>query len=338
MIELTYKREIILKNDQIKKILQKYFLLLLTQLFILSVYADIYPSKPIKIVVPAPVGSANDLLVRTVADELSKRLQQPIVIDNKAGAGAILGSEIVAHSAPDGYTLLSANVVHAINGSVNKKLPFDPVNDFSAISLIGFTPSVLMATPSSGVATVQELILNAKKMPSDITYATAGPGTAGHLSGELFNKAAKIKLSHIPYKGITQGITDALGGHVQLIFLFGPDAVPLYRTGKLKALAVTAPQRSSLLPEVPTFSELGYPMVELTAWYGFLGPAKLPPEIISRLNSELKQVLLDPRLKQKLSDLMFESQSSTPTDLDALIRRNIIGFNQLANEIGMKAD
>ena len=195
-----------------------------------------------------------------------------------------------------------------------------------------------MATPSSGVATVQELILNAKKMPGDITYATAGPGTAGHLSGELFNKAAKIKLSHIPYKGITQGITDALGGHVQLIFLFGPDAVPLYRTGKLKALAVTAPQRSSLLPEVPTFSELGYPMVELTAWYGFLGPAKLPPEIISRLNSELKQVLLDPRLKQKLSDLMFESQSSTPTELDALIRRNIIGFNQLANEIGMKAD
>ena len=225
-----------------------------------------------------------------------------------------------------------------INGSVNKKLPFDPVNDFSAISLIGFTPSVLMATPSSGVSTVQELILNAKKMPSDITYATAGPGTVGHLSGELFNKAAKIKLSHIPYKGITQGITDALGGHVQLIFLFGPDAVPLYRTGKLKALAVTAPQRSSLLPEVPTFSELGYPMVELTAWYGFLGPAKLPPEIISRLNSELKQVLLDPRLKQKLSDLMFESQSSTPTELDALIRRNIIGFNQLANEIGMKAD
>jgi len=325
------------KND-IKKKFKMYFLFFLIQIFVSSVYADIYPSKPIKIVVPAPVGSANDLLVRSVADELSKRLLQPIIIDNKAGAGAILGTEIVAHSYPDGYTLLSANVVHAINGSVNKKLPFDPINDFSAISLIGYTPSVLMATPSSGIITLQDLILNSKKLSGDITYATAGPGTAGHLSGELFNKAAKIKLSHIPYKGITQGITDALGGHVKLIFLFGPDAVPLYKNGKLKALAVTASQRSTLLPEVPTFSELGYPMVELTAWYGFLGPAKIPAEIINRLNSEIKQVLIDPKLKQKLSDLMFESQSSTPADLDALIRRNIINFNQLANEIGMKAD
>jgi tripartite-type tricarboxylate transporter receptor subunit TctC len=327
-----------MNQNEIKKMAKKYFLFFLSQLFLLSVHADTYPSKPIKIVVPAPVGSANDLLVRSVADELSKRLQQPLIIDNKAGAGAILGSEIVARSSPDGYTLLSANVVHAINGSVNKKLPFDPVNDFSAISLIGYTPSVLMATSSSGISTLQELILNAKKMSGDITYATAGPGTAGHLSGELFNKAAKIKLSHIPYKGITQGITDALGGHVQLIFLFGPDAVPLYKNGKLKALAVTASQRSSLLSEVPTFSELGYPMVELTAWYGFLGPAKIPTDIITRLNSELKQVLLDTKLKQRLSDLMFESQSSTPAELDALIRRNIINFNQLANEIGMKAE
>jgi len=297
-----------------------------------------YPSKPIKVVVPAPPGSANDLLERRIADQLALRLGQPFIIDNRPGAGAIIGTQAVAHSAPDGYTLLSANVVHVINGSINGKLSYHPLRDFTPISLVGYTPSVLLAYPGAGIVSIPDLIKKANASPDGMNYASAGIGTAGNLAGELFKRAANVSLQHVPYRGITQAITDALGGHVPLIYLFGPDAVPLARAGKLVPLAVTAPKRSSLLPDTPTFAELGFPSVELTAWYGFLGPAQMPPAITAKLNTALQAILKDPAFKQQLADLMFEAQASSPQELENLMARDLERLSRIARDAGMRSE
>lgn len=295
-----------------------------------------YPTKPIKIVVPAPAGSANDILVRTVADKLSQRLGQPMVIDNRPGAGAILGTEVVARAAPDGYTLLSANVVHIINSSIKDKLPYHALRDFTPISLIGYTPSVLLANTSVGISTIGQLLDAARKSVDGITYATAGGGTAGNLVGELFKQASGARLVHVPYKGITQGITDTLGGHVSLVALFGPDAIPLVKSKRLIPLAIASTKRSPLLPDTPTFAELGFPTVELVAWYGFLGPAKMPKAITNRLNQELREVLAAPELKQKLADLLFEASSSSSQELETLMTRDLDRLSRIAQTAGLK--
>lgn len=297
-----------------------------------------YPSRAISIVVPAPPGSANDLLARRIAEPLSQRLGQPIVIDNRPGAGAIIGTEFVARAAPDGYTLLSANVVHAINGSIKTRLPYHPLRDFTSISLLGFTPSVLLASPSIGVSSVADLVKAAQAKPGALGYATAGVGTAGHLAGELFTRAANINLLHVPYKGITQGINDILGGHVPLIFLFGLDAVPLARNGSLVPLAVTSTSRSSLLPKTPTFAESGYPSVELSAWYGLLGPAKMPDAVVRRLNDALRAILDDQVFKGQLSDLMFEAQSSSPKELETRMAQDLERFSKITLQAGMRSE
>ena len=297
-----------------------------------------YPSRPIRMIVPAPAGSANDLLVRRLTDKLSQRLGQPFIIDNRAGAGAIIGTEAVARAAPDGYSLLSANVVHAINGSLKTNASYHPVRDFTPITLIGYTPSVLLVHPSLRISSVTDLITAAKNSKDGMTYATAGVGTAGHLAGELFKGAAKIPLVHLPYKGITTAISDALAGHVPLIFLFGPDAVPAARNGSLIPLAVTATQRSTLLPNVPTFAELGHKDVELSAWYGLLGPANMPAAITERLNKEINAVLADTYFKRQLADMMVEAQGSTPKELETIITQDLIRFTKVTREAGMQSE
>jgi len=328
-----------MKKDRARRAVSGAFALALSLPFACRAQGDPgYPSKPIKVVVPAPPGSANDLLVRRIAEQLASRLGQPMIIDNRPGAGAIIGTQAVAHSAPDGYTLLSANVVHVINGSINGKLSYHPLRDFTPISLVGYTPSVLMAYPGADIASVSDLIKKAKASTGGMNYASAGIGTAGHLAGELFRRAANVPLQHVPYKGITQAITDALGGHVPLIYLFGPDAVPLARAGKLVPLAVTAPTRSSLLPDTPTFAELGFPGVELTAWYGFLGPARMPPAVTARLNTALQAILKDPGFKQQLADLMFEAQTSSPQELENLMARDLERLSQVARDAGMRSE
>ena len=309
-----------------------------TPLVSVAAETETYPSRPIRVIVPAPAGSANDLLVRRLTDKLAQRLGQAFIIDNRAGAGAIIGTEAVARAAPDGYSLLSANVVHAINGSLKTNASYHPVRDFTPITLIGYTPSVLLVHPSLGIRSVADLIAAAKTSKDGMTYATAGVGTAGHLAGELFKGAAKIPLVHLPYKGITTAISDALAGHVPLIFLFGPDAVPAARNGSLVPLAVTATQRSTLLPNVPTFAELGHKDVELSAWYGLLGPANMPAAITERLNKEVGAVLADPDFKRQLADMMFEAQGSTPKELETIITQDLIRFTKVTREAGMQSE
>ena len=299
---------------------------------------DAWPTKPIRVVVPSPAGGANDVLVRTLAERLVPRLGQPLVIDNRTGAGQIIGTEMVAKAEPDGHTLLSTNIVHVINGSVFAKLPYDPLKDFAGVSLAGFTPSVLLAAPALKLGKLDELVQAAKSRPGQITYATAGNGTAGHLVGELFRQASGAQLVHVPYKGIVPAINDAVGGHVGLIYLFGPDAVPHSNSGRLVPLAVAAPKRTPSLPNTPTFAEAGYPAVELSGWYGFLAPAKTPGAVVAKLNRELVAVLSDAAVVERLKGLLFEPQSSSPQEFDALMARDLARFTKVAREAGIKRD
>lgn len=297
-----------------------------------------YPSRPIRVVIPASAGGTNDVVTRAIAEKLSQQLGQSLVIDNRPGAGQIIGTEMVARAEPDGYTLLSTNMVHVIGASVYTKLPYHPLRDFAPISLVGFTPSVMMVTPALGVTRLADLVERAKASPNPLTYGSPGNGSGGHLLGELLKQVSGAPLMHVPYKGIGPAMNDAVAGHVSLIFLLGPDAVPHAQSGRLIPLAVAAPKRTPLLPNTPTFVEAGYPAVALSAWYGFLAPAKTPSALIAKLNAAIAQALADPGLNGRLERLLFEPKSSSPKEFADMMRRDLGHFTTVARRAGIKLD
>jgi tripartite-type tricarboxylate transporter receptor subunit TctC len=303
------------------------------------VMAQSWPSKPMRIVIAQAPGSATDVISRVVANPLSEALGQPIVIDARPGAGGVLGTEVAARSAPDGYTLFMANnSTHGSNPAVYAKLPYDAVKDFAPVSFVASVPYVLVVDPALPVKSVQEFVAYAKARPGKLNYASAGNGSTHHFCGELLKSMTGIDLQHIPYKGSGPGIAGLLGGEVSMMFSNVADIGSQIKAGKVRALAVTAQRRAATLPEVPTMAEAGLPDFIVTSWFGLLVPAGTPAPIVARLNAETVKVLGRAEVKATLAQQGLEVASSSPEAFAAHIKSEIARFTQIARAAGIKAE
>ncbi|MFO1396346.1 MAG: tripartite tricarboxylate transporter substrate binding protein [Burkholderiales bacterium] len=302
--------------------------------------AQPYPSKPIRIVVPFPAGGTTDILARAVAAKLSETTGQPAVVDNRPGAGGNIGAELVAKSAPDGYTFLMGTVgTHAINPGLYAKMPYDHVKDFAPVILVAGVPNVLVVNPALPVNSVQELIAYIKANPGKVNFASSGSGTSIHLSGELFKTMTGLQMTHVPYKGSAPALQDLVGGQVQIMFDNLPSSLALIKGGKLKALAVTSAERSSALPDVPTVAEAGLPGFEASSWFGLLAPAGTPKEAIAKINGEVAKWLATPEAKEKLaSQGAIAASGLTPEDFQKHIASETTKWAKVVKESGAKVD
>ena len=300
--------------------------------------AQDYPNRPIRIIVPFSAGGAVDGPMRAVAQELSKQLKQQIVIDNKPGAGATIGSEMVAKAAPDGYTLLLASQTNAISATLYNKLSFNPVDDFAPISLLGREPGVLVVHPSQPVKNVAELVALAKQRPGQLNYASSGNGSGQHLFMALFASMAGINVVHVPYRGSAQATTDLLGGTVQLSLPGTQAMVKHIKEGKLRALATTGVTRSPQLPDVPTLAESGLTGYSAYVWMGLLAPKGTPPAIVERLQREVKIALAAPEVKGFFNEAGIEMVGSTAAEFGSYFREERDRWARIVKETGAKID
>ena len=302
-------------------------------------FAQAWPSKPIKWVVPFAPGGTTDILARTIGDKLSVALGQPVIIDNKPGAGGGLGAEFTAKSPPDGYTIMGGTIsTHAINASLYSKLPYDPVKDFVPITLIARVPNMLVINPEVPAKNVPELIALLKANPGKYNFASSGNGTSQHLSGELFKTMAGVDMQHIPYKGSSPALQDVMGGQVSMTFDNITTALPLAKSGKLRALAVTTAKRSAVAPEVPTLAESGLLGFEVGSWQGVFAPAGTPPEIVRRLNTEIVKIINLPEVKEKLTTLGAEPVGDSPEQFSAFVKAEISKWADVVTKSGAKVD
>ncbi len=301
--------------------------------------ADNYPAKPIRFVVAFPPGGGTDIIARVIAQKLSERLAQQVVVDNRPGAGGNIGTDIVAKSAPDGYTMLMGSAGPlAINASLFAKMPFDPIRDLAPVTLAASTPNVLVVHPSLPARTVKELIALARARPGEINFASSGHGTPAHLAGELFNSMAGVKLVHVPYKGAAPALADLLGGQVQLMFSTMPPALPHVKDGKLRALAVTSRKRSPAAPDLPTLDEAALAGFEAITWHGVVVPAGTPTTVIALLNREIVAILHLPEVVERLSGQGAEALGSTPEEFAAYIGSESVKWAKVVRESGAKAE
>ncbi|WP_374666275.1 Bug family tripartite tricarboxylate transporter substrate binding protein [Ramlibacter sp.] len=295
-----------------------------------------WPTRPIRIVVTFPPGGAPDTLARVLADKWAA-LGQPVTVDNKPGAGGNIGADLVAKSAPDGHTLVVGTVgTHAINAALYEKMPYNHLKDFTPISFLAATPNLLVVNKSVPAATVKELIELARKQP--LSFGSSGSGTSIHLSGELFNTLAGVKMQHVPYKGRAQAIPDLLGGRIQMIFDNMPSALPLVKSGELKAIAVTSANRSPAAPQIPTIAESGLPGFEATSWFALYGPAGIPREVLLRIHAETQKALAAPDVKEKLAGLGLEPNPGTPESLAAFMQAETTKWAKVVKDSGAKPD
>ncbi len=297
-----------------------------------------YPSKPVRLILPFPPGGATEVLGRLIAERLTAGLGQPVVVENRGGAGGNVGAEAAAKSAPDGYTLVLVAPSLAISPSLYTKLNYDPVKDLAPISLVGTVPNVLVTDPKLPVQNLSEFIALAKSKPGGMNFGSGGSGTSNHLGGELFNIVAGVKLVHVPYKGVNLAMNDVLSGRIQLVVIGVPIAAPHIKAGRLRALGIVAPQRSPILPDVPTVAEAGLPNFEVTTWYGVLAPAGTPRPIINRLNAELVRAMHAPEMKERLASIGTDPKTSTPEEFADYIRQEIAKWGKVIREAGLKAD
>lgn len=300
--------------------------------------ADAYPAKPIRWVIPYPPGGPVDVVARPVAQKLTESWGQAIVLDARPGAGTIIGTELVAKSAPDGYTLLLTAAQHAVVPSVYSKLPFDTVRDFTPVSQFVSGPFILAVHPSVPAKTVRELIAFAKSRAGQILYASAGTGSVNHLSGELFKTMARVDIAHVPYKGGAPATIDLVGGHVAMMFHSIVGVIPYVKTGRLRALAVTTAKRSVLVPDLPTMVEAGLPGFEVETWYGALGPAGLPRDIVDKLSREFDRILKLPEMSERLHSQGVEPAGGAPEQFGARIASDLAKWAKVAKESGARAD
>ena len=301
-------------------------------------YAQDYPSKPIRIIVPFSPGGAVDGPTRAVAQELSKRLKQQVIIENKPGAGATIGSELVAKSAPDGYTLLLASQTNAISASLYPRLNFAPIDDFVGVSLLGREPGVLVVHPSLPARNVAELVALAKAKPGELNYASSGNGSGQHLFMALFASMAGVKLTHVPYKGSGQATTDLLAGTVPMAVPGTQAMLKHIKDNKLRPLATTGVTRSPRLPDVPTLAESGLTGYSAYVWMGLLAPKGTPPAIVERLNREIKAALATTEVTTFMNDAGIEMVGSTPAEMDAYFREERDRWARIVKETGAKVD
>ncbi|GGH54413.1 MFS transporter [Comamonas phosphati] len=301
-------------------------------------WANDYPNKPVKLVVPYPPGGPTDIVARVVAQKLQEQMGQPFVIDNRPGAGANIGAEAVARSPADGYTLVVATTAHAINPSLFTKLNYAITKDFVPISQLTSGPLVIVTSPATPANNVKELIALAKSKQGGLNYASSGNGQSTHLSAELFSAMAGVKMAHVPYKGSAPALTDVMGGQADLMFDTMLSSMPHVKAGKLKALAVTSSQRSPSAPDIPTVAESGLPGYESIAWNGLLAPAGTPKEVVERLNAELKKVLDNPEVKQRFEAQGFAAAWNTPAAYGKFLQAEVDKWAQVVKASGAKID
>jgi tripartite-type tricarboxylate transporter receptor subunit TctC len=297
-----------------------------------------YPAKPVRVVVGFPAGGPSDILARLVAQKLGDATGQQFVVDNRGGASGMIGAELVARAPADGYTLLVVPATHAVNPSLYRKIAFDTVRDFTPVSLVAEGPFILVVHPSLPVRSVQELVALARRRPNELNYASAGVGGLPHLAGELFKSTAGVKMNHIPYKGAAPATIDLVAGHVTIMFNNMLSAIPHVRGGRLRALGVTTAKRSSAVPEVPTIMEAGVKGYEVSGWYGVLGPAGLPQDVLGRLNGEINRAMRQPDVVKRLASEGVDAGGSTPEAFGERIRREMAKWAAVVKASGASAD
>jgi tripartite-type tricarboxylate transporter receptor subunit TctC len=308
-------------------------------LFAVCALGQGYPNRTLRLVVPFPAGGTTDILARAAAQKLTESLGQSVVVDNRPGAAGNIGSDIVAKSVPDGYTLLMGTVgTHAINPSLYAKMPYDHVKDFMPVVLVAAVPNVLVVNPSLPVKSVSDLIKLAKAKPGEINFASSGSGTSIHLSGELFKTMAHVDMTHVPYKGSAPALTDLIGGQVQIMFDNLPSSLAQIKAGKLRAIAVTSQKRAPALPDVPTIAESGLPGFEATSWFGVLAPAGTPFPVVARINSEINKWLQTPEAREQLLAQGAAAAGGTPESFAAHIRAETDKWAKVVKESGAKVD
>jgi tripartite-type tricarboxylate transporter receptor subunit TctC len=300
--------------------------------------AQSYPSKAIRIIVPFAPGGATDMLARTIAQKFNEAWGQPVVVDNRPGAAGNIGTEMVARSQPDGYTLLMTINTHALNASLFSKLPYDPIKDFQPLTLVATAPNVLVVHPSLPPNSVQELIRLAKSKPNELTYGSAGSGSGSQLAGVLFANMAGVKLIHVPYKGITPAVVDLMGGQISMCFSVLSVAYPHMQAGKLKAIAVTTAKRSARVPNLPTVAEGGLKGYDVFSWFGLLLPANTPKEIVAKLHAEVVRAISLPDVKEKVSSQGVDLVSDSPEQFGEFIKQDWAVWDKVIKSIGMKLD
>jgi len=298
-----------------------------------------FPTRAIRIVVPFPAGGATDIAARLIAERMTAGWKQPVTVDNRPGAGGNIGSDVVAKSAPDGYTLImGVTGSHAINTSLYAHMPYDPVKDFEPITQVAVVPNVIVVHPSVPARTLPELVALAKREPGKLNYASLGSGTAAHLTMEMFKATAGIDLTHIPYKGSAPAVADLIAGQVQVMVDGLPSALPHVKAGKLRALAVTSAHRSPAAPELPTIAESGYAGFSADAWSGLFAPRGTPKSIVDKLALETQRILKLPEVKQRLADLGAEAVGSTPAEFAEHVRTEIDKWARVVKASGARVD
>ena len=301
-------------------------------------HAQNYPARAIRFIIPQSAGSATDTVARMIGMRLAEKFGQPVIHENRSGAGGVLGAEITVKSPPDGYTILIVSATHTVNPSLRKSLPYDTVTDFAPITLATAQPYVMLAHPSLPAKNVKELVALARAHPGQVNYASSGAGTLGHLGFEQLNTMGKVKMVHVPYKGIIPAMTDIIGGHVTLLYSTVVSGMPQVNAGKLRALAVSSGKRAQVAPNVPTVAESGFPGYDVRGWYGIVAPAKTPAAIITRLNTEIVAILRSPAAAERLTSDGSEAVGGTPEEFGAHIKSEITKWGQLVKAAGITAD
>ncbi len=300
-------------------------------------HAQAFPARPVKIVVPQTPGGASDALARIVGQRLSEQWKQPVVVENRAGAGGNIGMDVVAKSPPDGYTLLMSYVgTHAINGALYRSLPFDPERDFAAVATFATVPFVAAASGKSEWRTIGDLAGAAKTRR--VTYGSAGNGSVNHLLGEMFNAAAGVHLEHVPYRGAAPALTDLIGGQIDVVFTSLPSVGGFIANGSVRPLAVTSAKRSAAYRDIPTIAESGIAGFDVNPWFGIFAPAGTPPDVIRRINADVAQALRDPDTAEKVAKQGAEVYLTTPEEFAAVLRADVVKWAKVVRDSGAKVD
>jgi len=300
------------------------------------VFAQAWPNKPVRVVVPFTAGSATDILARTVGQKLGEMWGQQVVVDNRAGAGGTIGAGMVAKAPADGYTLMVHSAAQAVNPFIYPSLPYDTLKDFVQVAPLAGQPNVLVTAPATGYKTVSELVADAKKKPGALNFGSAGIGSGTHINGEKFKLAAAIDVAHVPYKGTPEALTDTMAGRIAYFFSPISAALPLVRDGRLVAVGVSSAKRASTLPNVPTIAESGLPGFDYNLWVAVFAPAGTPADIVEKINRDINQVLREPEIKERMSALGAEAMSMTPAEFDRFMRSEMDDAARVVKAAGIK--
>ncbi len=298
-----------------------------------------YPTKPIRIIAQFTPGSSTDILARIVAQKMSQDWNQPVVVDNRAGAGGVVGTEMGAKANPDGYTLtMAVSAAFGINPTLYAKLPYDAIKDFAPISALGLTPQTLVTNPAAAFKSVKEFVAAAKDKPGQINYASLGSGSTSHLTMEMFRSTADIRINHVPFKGSAEAHTQLIGGQIPVMFDAIPATIPHIKSGRLRGLGIAILKRSPFLPDLPTIAESGYPRFEAVGWIGIAAPAKTPAAILDKLNAEMVKIINEPDVKERLATLAFTPVGDSRAQFAAFIKSEIAKWGKAVKDSGARAD